>query len=96
VIVEAVLIGLAAWRMANFLVNENGPFDIVVSLREQVGVKVGTIEGFFPSLFTCVYCMSVWTAIYMYVLWEIEPIIVMVVAAMAIALVAERFINEQH
>ena len=77
--------------MANLLVMEDGPGLVFEKLRNGLGVKPGRIEGFIPSVFSCVYCMSVWTTAFTFVLWFISPFIVMVIAAMSIALIVDHF-----
>lgn len=48
---------LAAWRITHLLQAEDGPFDLIVKLRNQVG------HGFFGQLMDCFYCLSVWIAL---------------------------------
>lgn len=91
-ILDVIIIGLASWRVASLLVNEEGPGLIFMRLRSAVGVTEGPGEqssGFFPLLFTCVWCMSVWTTLLMAGIWYLEPVAVMICAAMAIAIIPE-------
>lgn len=81
----ALLIGLASWRLAHLFILEDGPWLVFERIRRLVGVKPGPIEGFLPQLFTCMWCFTVWTTIFSYLLWRIEPVAVMIVAAAAIA-----------
>lgn len=96
---EAILIGLAAWRVASFLVNEDGPFNVSHRLRVRIGWVYDEYGGisrpdtFLGGLFSCVWCMSVWTAIGFWVLWQVAPECVMVVAAMAVPPVVERIVK---
>lgn len=94
-LIRGILIGLAGWRVAHLLVNEDGPALIFERLREWAGLKPGQVSGFFPTLFTCVYCMSVWTSTFMFALWFLSPEAVMLVASWAIALVVHRIAGEQ-
>jgi hypothetical protein len=61
-----VLLALAAYRWAAFLVNEEGPWGVFDRLRRKRGIF--QIQGGAPGIapgytaFTCVRCMSVWTA----------------------------------
>lgn len=86
-----ILIGLASWRIASLLVNEDGPALVFDHLRAGVGLgrEPGEVSGFLPLLFSCIWCMSVWTTPLMYVVWLLEPRAVMIVAAMAVALIPE-------
>lgn len=88
-ILETLLIGLAGWRLASLLVNEMGPWHIFDRLRTLVGVKPGLI-GAWAELFSCVWCMSIWTTLAAYFLYQIEPRAVMVVAAAAVAILVEQ------
>ena len=92
---EAILIGLAGWRLANLLVNEDGPLEIFEHIRNIVGVRPGIISGLLPSIFTCIYCMSVWTTVISYGLWRLEPVIVMLLAAMSIAVVVNSIVTKE-
>lgn len=47
---------LAVWRITYLLHAEDGPWDVVVSLRRRAG------EGFWGQLLDCFYCLSVWIA----------------------------------
>lgn len=87
----AVLIGLAGWRMAHLLVEEDGPWNIFERFRKMMGLKEGLLEGFFPLLLSCIYCTSVWTTLLAGFLWWVEPWIVIIIAAMAIALITNSF-----
>ena len=51
-----ILCALAVWRVAHLLAEEDGPFDIVVTIRSKVG------HGFFGGLLDCFLCLSVWIA----------------------------------
>ncbi|MEX6691102.1 DUF1360 domain-containing protein [Danxiaibacter flavus] len=47
---------LATWRLAHLLSDEDGPLNIVFMLREKAG------SGFWGSLISCFYCVSIWIA----------------------------------
>jgi Protein of unknown function (DUF1360) len=51
-----VLGALTVWRITHFLQAEDGPWDIVIRVRQFVG------EGFWGKLLDCFYCLSVWVA----------------------------------
>ena len=44
---------LATWRVAHLLAREDGPGDVLVSLRRRV-------PGGFGRMLDCVYCLSLW------------------------------------
>jgi len=56
-----LILSLATWRLAYFLVKESAPFNLMGRFREA-----------HPNwgVFQCVYCASVWTAALMYILWQ--------------------------
>lgn len=91
---QFLLIGLAGWRLASLLVNEQGPFFIFTKLRDFVQGGLGPIPKwriYLMPLFDCIWCMSVWTTLGAYLLWQIEPVSVMIVAAMSITLIMDSF-----
>jgi hypothetical protein len=47
---------LFVWRITHLISAEDGPWDLVVSLRRLIG------EGFFGELMDCFYCLSIWIA----------------------------------
>lgn len=47
---------LVVWRLAHLLSKEDGPFNIIYTIRKKAGA------GFFGSLLDCFYCTSVWIA----------------------------------
>jgi hypothetical protein len=47
---------LAVWRITHLLQAEDGPWDIVVRLRQWVG------DGFWGKLLDCFYCLSLWVS----------------------------------
>jgi hypothetical protein len=44
---------LATWRVAHLLAREDGPGDVLVSLRRRV-------SGGFGRMLDCIYCLSLW------------------------------------
>lgn len=87
-----IVCGLAGWRIASLLVHEDGPFEVFRRFREHFGLDEDTVElrGFWMQLLSCVWCCSVWTAALCWALWAVHPAIPGVIAAMAVALIAER------
>lgn len=57
---DLFILGFACWRISSLLVNEEGPFEIFSRLRGKFFDK-----PLFAGLFSCVWCMSVWIAIFM-------------------------------
>jgi hypothetical protein len=56
-LIELILCSAATWRLAHLLSKEDGPFDIMYTIRKAAGA------GFFGSLLDCFYCTSVWVAL---------------------------------
>ncbi len=52
-----ILATLSVWRIAHLLQAEDGPWDIVITLRKAVG------NGFYGKLMDCFYCLSLWISI---------------------------------
>jgi len=51
-----VLGALCVWRITHLFNAEDGPWLLVVRLRQRVG------EGFWGELLDCFYCLSLWVA----------------------------------
>jgi len=47
---------LATWRLAHLIAHEDGPFDVIVWLRQRAGT------GVLGRLMDCSYCLSLWIA----------------------------------
>lgn len=52
-----LITSLVVWRLTHLLAKEDGPWDLVFTLRKQLG------QGFFGSLLDCFYCLSIWVAL---------------------------------
>lgn len=57
---------LATWRVSHMLVHEDGPYEVFKNLRKGMGFEYD-IDGDIiiqptGSIFSCIYCMSVWVA----------------------------------
>ena len=56
---------LATWRIANLLVNEQGPGDLLGLLRDRIGVAYDEQSNAYgknviASAFVCIWCLSIW------------------------------------
>jgi hypothetical protein len=47
---------LATWRVSHLIAQEDGPFDVIVRLRQRAG------NGVLGRLMDCPYCLSLWIA----------------------------------
>lgn len=87
--IEIVVAGLAGYRLAGLLVEDEGPFRIFARMRERLGApEVGEVRGPFGGVLSCMRCATVWTAAACYLLFQIAPPPIEVLAAASIALLA--------
>lgn len=86
---DVLIVGLAAWRVASLLVHEDGPWSVFDRIRGRAGVyREGELSG--PAkLLSCVWCTSVWCVPPLWALHSAAPVAVAMLAAMAVAVVAE-------
>lgn len=84
---DFIVLSLAAWRLAYFVVKEDGPFDAAKAVRARTT---------FGGLLTCIYCMSVWTAALVYVTWLVFPPLVWIFALSGGAMMFWRWTGGEH
>ena len=95
----AVLVGLATWRLTSLLAHEHGPWAVVQRLREAVGVEsyddgaVATTRNPVAGAFACLWCLSIWVAPLVILLWWLIPVLVAALAASAGVIVIEAVIR---
>lgn len=77
---EFLIFGLATWRISSLFVNEKGPGNIFLRLREFSGIvhdEESNIlmipDKFFAGVLSCVWCCSVWVAIGLSLAWILWP-----------------------
>lgn len=93
-LLELIAVGLAGYRIANLLVYEDGPVGIFEKIRNIFGVKPGpVVDNFWTQVFTCMYCMTVWTTVAAWGVYQILPEAVIIIAAMSVALIADRIMQ---
>lgn len=86
-----IRLSLATWRLASLFVNEAGLFSVLARLRQAVGVKTDKYgqryaDNELGELFTCVWCMSIWTAGFVLICERFAPRIVDILALSAAAI----------
>ncbi|MBW8845129.1 MAG: DUF1360 domain-containing protein [Burkholderiales bacterium] len=59
---------LAAWRITHLLAAEDGPFGLVLKLRQWLG------NGAWGQLMDCPYCVSLWVALPLAALLATDPL----------------------
>ena len=98
-IAEILVLGFATWRLSAMLSYEIGPFGIFFRLRGLLGFnqfdngEEVAPETFFGNLFACVWCLSVWIAIGVWIayrLWTPTLIVAVPFALSAVAIMVER------
>lgn len=83
---DFAILGLAAWRLAYLLARESGPYNVLVRLR--MGARWALRSTADPKTPGCVLCVSIWTAIGLFALWQVVqwPIIMLAIAGLAVAI----------
>lgn len=83
---EFLILSLATFRIAYFLVEESGPWHVAEKLRELAGLRAnenGWTDpngGFWAQLLSCIYCTSVWVALLLTLLYLVSSGIAFMVA----------------
>jgi hypothetical protein len=77
-----IIYGLATWRLASLLVNESGPWDMFVHLRELCGIthddlkqKAIIPDGVLAGILSCVWCCSIWVGAFWLLFDWVLPVI---------------------
>jgi len=86
-LIDFLIYGLATWRLSSLLVREDGPFSLFGKLREWTGIEHdenGDVEmipeRFLPELLSCVWCCSIWVALFWLLFWMLLPFVALRVA----------------
>ena len=85
---DAILIGLAAYRVATDLAWEDGPADLYSRIRGAAYQRWG--DGWQARGWTCPICLSFWAAIVLGAVWLFAPVVVAVLAAAGVAALLAR------
>ena len=96
-LVELLAVGLGGWRIASLLTQEVGPGQVFLRLRRMIGIRHDDSgvpsewpETFQASLLSCIWCTSIWTTLFLWGIWQIEPKAVLLLGAMGIALLTDK------
>lgn len=103
-VTDLLIYGLATWRLASLFVQEDGPFDVFVKLRELAGIEHDENkepyiipDNFFAGILSCVWCCSMWAALLWGVIYLLFPVwslkIAMVFAFSTIAIVIDKYLS---
>lgn len=97
-LIEAIIIGLAAWRVTALMAYERGPADVFLRFRECLGFEHGDDgePNVWPEdwrlIFGCTWCLGLWVALASWAVWEyLGPAPIVVLAAAAVLVGMERW-----
>jgi len=93
-LIDVIIAGLAGFRVAIFVVQEDGPWTFMERIRARLGSpKVGQIKpGALSGVIACASCASIWTTALAYVVARTAGVeFVAPIAAMGVALALLRF-----
>lgn len=75
-----VIYCIAIWRISSLFVNESGPFNIFMKIREWTGIQHDDSgypfmipDNFFAQLLSCIWCASIWISFFFTILWLAYP-----------------------
>lgn len=92
-----IVAAFAGWRIASLLVNESGPWNLFLRLRQRLGAEDDGVffdtAPFWHGLFSCVWCAAIWTTPPMWGLYYVAPWLPGIIAAMALAVVVEQWVR---
>lgn len=77
--VDCVLFFLSVWRVSVMVVEEEGPGDVFVKIKEMTGAQVSGIPvdwqhmGTLARLTQCPWCLSVWVGLALSLIRLISP-----------------------
>jgi len=103
-IIDFFIFGLATWRIASLFVREDGPFFIFRRIRSWAGMihdENGEVviipDNFLAQLLSCVWCTSIWMAVFMVLFDLFFPLIAikfaLIFALSALAIMIDRYVK---
>ena len=94
-LLDFIVLALATWRISSLLVDEPGPFNMFIRLRELTGIThdadgipLVIPDGLFSDLFSCVWCMSIWIGLFLTILFLCVPNFLYLATPFALSAVA--------
>lgn len=85
---DFIILSLATWRLARLFSQETGPFALLETFR--IRYPLG-------GLMVCMYCLSLWLAPIVWLLWRYAPIeIVDLIALSGGAMLLHRYTGGDH
>lgn len=101
--VGLLVIIIGGWRLSWFLMRDGGPFGLMVDIRERMGmshtldnIPLPYFGGFPGTLFICMWCMSFWTSIVVFLIWAAFPPAAGVLAGWGGACIVESVVGYWH
>lgn len=94
-ILDLILLGLATWRVSSLITQEDGPADMFVRFRRLVGVeRAGEITGL-ATLFSCIWCVSMWVAPVLLPLTAntIGTLVLLILSASTISIIVQKLVS---
>ena len=96
-------VGLATWRVSSLLVWERGPWAVFTRLRARAGVThddagepvAWPAQGVGLAL-ACVWCVSLWVAPAVWLLWLLWAPLILTLAASALAIVVQSMVSRNR
>lgn len=82
-----VLLAFATWRTANMIAREKGPFHSFEKLRARAPLG---------GLTACIYCVSVWVAVLLLIIYLIAPVLIWPLAISGAALMLRSYTGVGH
>ncbi len=61
--------------------------------HNEEGEPVKWPNNVIAEMIACPWCLGLWTAAISYGLWELEPLITMVIAASAVVVIVEKYLR---
>ena len=62
---DLIILALAVWRLSYLIIKEDAPFKLMKRFREK-----------HPNwgVFNCLYCASIWTALFWLLVWQVPAL----------------------
>lgn len=91
-LIDILILAFATWRLADILIVEDGPWDIVLKFRNAIAMNYNSEvdaykykDSMFGKLFACIRCMSVWVGAFWMLMWLFLPTTILYVMAFPFA-----------
>lgn len=98
-LLEIFLLTTGVWRLCRLLIEEDGPFGILIHWRRLIGAEKTPIkEGSLADLLTCYKCLSFWLAILAmvcYLHWPWWTVCVATVLTLSAGAIFLSYLDEQ-